>query len=352
MGYVSNVPSTGYVNLQQYLDANKTAGSEIADAIGADIATDAKTLQDQATKTQTSAENAYSGAAKDAETKALQDKFKTDASGAYQNASTFLKSGYSGPDAGNYTATLSEAQKALQNKTSLLGTQEGQLAALNQKFGKSGQYSSGFGLLDQFLLQGDQSGRDKLKEIQTKASDAGKSANDATTKILDAQTKAQGRYQENQKTLRKSAKSELENQIGKASHQRGLMNDKLDMNRIGAKKASMGDVLNQKQIADIQALSNIANEKFDPSSYQKTYNPGTERPGYSVNNDLNPGSLRIDPRAMATNAAPGAHYPAEQLDIQNLPVPGALRIDLGDSAPQAPRYSGGNVSRSKYAKKA
>lgn len=270
-------PGTGYVNLAQYLDMNKGQGASLADTVTADVR---KGISDYTTGAQKALDessgkfNEASGSGRASEVKSA---ITQDAAGQKQAAKDFLGSAYSGPTAADYTTGLSQQKSDLGSKLSKVDDFETQQQALAKAYG--GGYRSGYGLLDTFLLRGDESGQKRISDV--KSTDLGTTYDRAAQELSAREQAARQKLEENKKSVIDTAigkKSAVENEGLSRLQELERAHEPFKENE-GYKSGSLGDVLQDKEKLDLEALAEIA--RLDPNSdwYKKTFDVGRAKPG-------------------------------------------------------------------------
>jgi hypothetical protein len=286
---------TGFVNLEQYLGANKGVGMGLASTVagqakeaefGAELSKTTGGYSQAATQSQ-------QASAKKAEelSKGLGEKPME----TVQAAGEFIGESYAGPTADPYQAQAKATQQAQAQRLERLGTDIGQQQALQEAFSGQQGYGSGFSQLDQFLLAANPQARGNLQAKQTEQKQRMSEAGQAAQKTLSEQQKAvQETFKKQQEAVRATAKEQLaqrkgetEKQIAakaaeeaareKAFAERTSEQGKRIVDKIwqAGQGASYADILTPEQIADIEALSGLTGEKFDQAQKEKRYRQGT-----------------------------------------------------------------------------
>ena len=272
-------PGTGFLNLSQYLDANKGAGAQLANDASKTVSTAADAYSTDASKLVQTAQDKFKEASKDTQAASINSGVKADASAIHDTAKDFLGAGYSGPKAVDYTTGLAADKARLQASLEKVDDQDTLQSNLKTAYGKNGRYTDGFSVLDSFLARGDKSGQDALKAVKDKGTTVGNVYDTTAGTLGQAELTAKGKLDANKASIVDTAKASrtgLEN-VGKAKVEN--LNNTLDPDKIETSKASLGDVYTDDDYADLLALSDLANLDKDSSWYDKTHNAGKVRPG-------------------------------------------------------------------------
>lgn len=279
---------SGWTNLNQYLDANKGAGEQIANA----------SVQD------TGNQFAESKGAIDSWSKGLQDNlasqkqadtmqaetYKGQASNAganfgqaaqQQSFDAWKKATEKAPEQFEKTQgydTAYGAQSKISDNLNLIKDPTNQSKIIADTFRKNNpSYSSGMGKLDTFLATADGGNalNSKLSGL------AGQYSGD----YLGASKNAYGAgVQDLQKTMGKNREDvvgSIANQYNQLKSQAdsgvaGLNSQRLERwngDQIG-RAASYGDVLDNQKLADLEALSQLSGQTFDAGQKNKTFQKG------------------------------------------------------------------------------
>jgi len=270
--------SSGFVNLQSYLDANKGSGEGMAQNMTKKVAADADSYSGQAADAAAKAEQAMKDSVKDAAGNA--QSIGGGIAGAKQNygdAANFLNSGYGGPSAGDYTTDLKAGKDALTGKLDKVDDNATQQTMLRDTYGQNGNYSSGFGALDTFLIGNDSNAQKRIGEVKSKTADVAKSFDDSSGKIAQSEAAAKG--------ILDTAKNELKGTISKRKGsiedtglKRMLDKNTTNTNYKGFQAASLGDGLYDSDLMELEALSGLIGEEYNPSKYGRTWNAGEAPP--------------------------------------------------------------------------
>lgn len=270
--------SSGFVNLQQYLDANKGAGAKMASESTKELSESADTYKKDADAAVQSFQKDSSAAAGDDDAAKLSSRLATDASGAYSDAAAFLGSSYGGPQAGTAAAELGASKEPIQGNLNKVDDTYYQKDLLRQTYGKDGHYTSGFGALDSFLMNGEQSGRDVISGVKAKAGEVGKAYDDAAARINQSETDARNKLAANQASLKDNARKVQENIVKQGLDKVGTINKGINRDFIETSDASLGDALSDKDRLDLEALANLAGADKDAAWYRKTFSSGRAKP--------------------------------------------------------------------------
>lgn len=290
----TTTPGTGFINLQQYLDTNKGVGGKLAGDMTKGVNDSVDKFKSDSSSVVDQSKTNFASASQDDKANEINSSLKTNASGTYDDASKFLGSAYSGPQATDYTASLAADRDRILGNLNQVDNQTFQQAALKDTFGKSGNpYTQGFGLLDSFLINGDESGRAKLAEVKARGGEVGSTYDTSAQELSNAEKSARGKFSANKNSIRDTAKSERENLIKAGESKIANLNKTLDANKIETSAASLGDVFEQKNFDDLDALAGLSLQEnnFDRG---RTFNAGKERPPSPV---VQPESIQPPPPA-------------------------------------------------------
>lgn len=260
----AKAPGTGFVNLQQYLDMNKGAGAGIAGKVTEDVNKAADTYSTTAQQKLEQGKEKFSEASKSGQASQIRSSIVSDADQNKQAAQDFLGAGYAGPRATDLAAPLAADRTKLQSDLSKVGDLEQQQANLQKAYGGTGNYSSGYGLLDSFILQGDQSGRDKINQVKGRAAEVGSTFDTTSSKLKAEEEAARNALAENKRSIVSTADQErarIENEANRKAQRINL--EIAQQKREGAKNASIADALDDNQLSDLRALAELSNANTD-----------------------------------------------------------------------------------------
>lgn len=285
---------SGYIPLQQYLQANVGAGAGVKNILGSQVQQTVSGAEKEIGGVQSTAE----AAAKKAQTEAEQQGTKVrealawDPTANVEQAKGFLESIYQGPEASPYAAQVKAAQEAAKGKIGLLSTEEGKQAAL--KGAVKGPYSAGYGALDRYLFAQDPTGGAKFAEEQKAASEKVYRTGSGAQQAIEAQVDfAKEKLKQQQAKLKESAQNVQAAKTKRAEAKVAKLN-KEEQARAAAfaakeqeqgkritdkvynpgQAATLADVLSEKGLADIEALSRISGVGLDQAQKQKGYKKG------------------------------------------------------------------------------
>lgn len=265
---------SGYIPLQQYLQANVGAGAGAANVLGSQIRKTTETGQQEIGGIKQAGETAAQKAQSDIEAKGkeISGALLSQPTANVETAKQFLTESYSGPEASPYAAQVTAAQKAAQEKLGLLKTESGKQTALTEAV--KGPYAKSYGALDRYLLATDPTAKalleSKQKTAETSLGETGKAAESAIKSQIDI---AKEKLKQQQEGIKQTAKSKKEAELGKAEEKLG----RIDTTKYGFEEAaapSYGDVLSEQQAADIEALAAITGENIGQDLRAKTYKEG------------------------------------------------------------------------------
>lgn len=320
----AKTPGTGFANLSQYLDMNKGAGAQLATKATEDVSKAADAYTGATQKALTEAQTKFQGATGTGQAEKLKSSIVQDADTNKQDAIGFLGSAYKGPTAGDYTAGLAADKTKLQGDLSKVDDISQQQANLEKAYGKTGNYSQGFGLLDTFLMRGDESGRQKIDEVKGKASVVGSAYDTAAKTLQQKEQEARDTLKQNQKSVMDTASQEKAKRENEALRKANVMNMQIAREkREGASNASIADAMNDEQIADMEALAEIANVDAD---YIRTLNPGRkpEPQAAPSTQPINEGGMIFTPTGKRFDAN-GNEIPPEGGVADNASLPGGAK---------------------------
>jgi hypothetical protein len=261
-----NKPGSGFVNLQQYLTSNVGKGAGLADASAKGVTDSVSGIKTEADSAQKDLANTKKSFIDSGEN--IKNSLGVDAAGNQGAATDFLGKKQSS----SVLDTLGGKKKIVEDDVNKLDDSAQISANLQNQFKGNNDYSKGFGLLDTFLLQGDASGRDKLSEIKKNSQNDLNSAYDTTKSAL---TDTQTTLANSQQSIKDAAKSYKSGIVGAAAEK--AKNIGLDKkSNIGWKAADVGDALNEKNMLDLNALSDLAGESR--GNYAKSFAEGYAPP--------------------------------------------------------------------------
>ena len=266
-------PGTGFVNLQQYLDMNQGEGARLAGAATKGLVDEVGSFKDTATKTVNEGATQIKAGAKDADAKQVIQGVVSDASAAQDAAKDFLGSGYEGPAAADLTAGLAATKNDLTSKLSTVDNAANVASSLAATYGNKQPYTGGFGLLDSFLVGGTQSGRNTLAGVKAKAGEVEKTLGSTQATLTAAEETAKKKLESNKQAIINTAKQSQGNILGSLEKEAAKLTSTANPNAKGVKAASIGDVINDDQKADLDALTAILNG--DSIDYGSTFNAGS-----------------------------------------------------------------------------
>lgn len=275
-------PGTGFVNLQQYLDANKGAGAQLANDASKTLSAAADNYSTDASKLVQTAQDKFKEASKDTQAASINSGVKADASAIHDTAKDFLGAGYSGPLANDYTAGLGADKTRLQTDLGKVDDQATLQSNLKTAYGKNGRYTDGFSLLDSFLARGDQSGQDALKAVKDKGTTVGNTYDATAATLGQAEQDAKTKLNQNKTSIVDTAKNTRTGIEDSGKQKVSDLNSALDPTNVDTKAASLGDVYTDDDYSKLLALSDLANLDGDTSWYDSTYNKGQKRPAPPV----------------------------------------------------------------------
>ncbi len=278
----AKTPGSGFVNLDQYLKQNENEGGRMVGDTTKGLVGEVDAFGGKAGKVVSGSANDFTSAGGGKTATSVIKGLGKDASGTLDTASDFMLADYGGPSADDLAAGVRDDGKKLNEQLALVGDQDSQTAALNETYGtgKNGLYSTGFGMLDQFLVNGTDSGRNKTKEVVGKTAGVTKNVDSTAASLADAEKKARDELAANKKKVVGAAKTNLDNFVAGGAKKVGNLNAELDnLDNDGEVKADFGDVFSEDDYADLDALAQLSGAGVDDAWRAKNgYSTGTEKP--------------------------------------------------------------------------
>ena len=318
-----STPTSGFVNLQQYLDVNKGQGEKIAGAYTGDLNKKVDTFKTGTTKTVddlkgkidtagTGYETAGTGVVAD-----LNSKTTGDLSGA----TNFLNTGYAGPDTTETLANLGVEKKALNESLGQVDNTETQQAGLQSTFSKdNGNYGQGFGLLDRFLMTGDQVGRDAIAKTKGRSAEVTNAYTGAGTTLGTSTTAAKEKQDKAKSAIKTAAGTRRTGIEGSNFTDRIAAENAFSGDNEGAAGASIGDVITTDENAYLDALNSLAGGPA-MTPYAKTFKLGTKKQLPTPSVAIPPAKL---PEGVTTADVTGgkdnANFVSKALDFSGDPI--------------------------------
>lgn len=294
-GAAASGPSpTGYIPLQQYLQANVGAGAGTANVLSKQAEQAKSGAQSEIGKVQSTGEELAKKTQAEIEkqgteiTKALS----RDPTKNVEQAKGFLEQIYQGPEASPYASQISAAQKTAEEKLNLLGTEEGKQVALES--GAKQPYTKSYGSLDRYLFAQDPAAKAQFEAQQKTAKENIKSTGTAASDIVQKQIDLAKAKLGEQKTKLKKSATDVQAEATKRSEAKVNRLNKEEAARAAAfaakeqeqgrritdkiwtpgQAATLADVLSERGLADIEALSQISGVGLDQAQKQKGYRKG------------------------------------------------------------------------------
>jgi hypothetical protein len=272
-----STPTSGFVNLQQYLDTNKGAGEKIAGAYTGDINKKVDTFKTTTDKTaaETAAGINAAGDSHVQEGSNLVGNINANMTGDLTNASNFANKSYV-PDTLKTDDAITAGQTDINNQLGKVDDTATQQAGLMSTFGKdNGNYGSGFAGLDRFIMGGDESGRAIVAKTKGRTGEVNSAVGNYGTMKSAATTAAQKKLSDSQTALKNAAKArkgsiEANNFGTRIAQKNATYGD--NENTAGA---SIGDVMSGDEKAYLDALSDLSGGPR--STYGSTFKPGTAK---------------------------------------------------------------------------
>lgn len=166
---------TGWTNLSTYLDANKGAGGQMAKDVTKETQNKITDLEGAGGKVdawkQAATQDINKGTKQDSYSQTISKGSTKDIAGIDQNAFNAWNNlaAYTGPQSAQASSGYTDLANQVANtkdKISNLNDYEGQKVALQDTYGKGGNYGSGFQALDAFAMRGDEAGKQTLNDFQ------------------------------------------------------------------------------------------------------------------------------------------------------------------------------------------
>jgi hypothetical protein len=273
---------TGYIPLQQYLQANVGAGAGVKNVLSGQVEKAKTATETELAKTQSEAAAKAKEAASAIEKQGQEviggvTKSPTESLG---QAKDFLSQTYTGPDVGTYAAQIGAAQKGAQQNLGLLESEAGKQAALES--GLKG-YRGGYGSLDRFLFAQDPTAKAAFEAERAKAKEAISSKASAAESAVKGEIEsAQKKLEEQQKAVKETAGKTYEKGLGEAG-KKILDLERRNIMKKGYQEASFGDVLTDQQKADLAALAELEGRGRSENLSKKTFQEGVlQEPTYEA----------------------------------------------------------------------
>jgi hypothetical protein len=274
-GAATGGPSpTGYIPLQQYLQANVGAGAGVKNILGGQVEQTASAAEKEIGGVQTAGTTAAQKAQSEAEKQGSQVRadLAWNPSANVEKAKGFLEQTYQGPESSPYAAQVKAAQETAKGKIGLLSSEEGKQAALQGAV--KGPYSAGYGSLDRYLFAQDPGAKAQFEAQQKLASDKVYRTGAGAQQAIDAQVEfAKQKLKEQQKNIQKTAAEEKSYRDYLKTKEMLQKNQNL-YGKEGGQKASLGDVTNAQELADLEALAAISGQNLNEGYRQRTYAEG------------------------------------------------------------------------------
>ena len=304
-----STPTSGFVNLQQYLDTNKGAGAGIAGAYTGDLnkKVDAfKTSTDKTTKDTVGTIDA-AGSGYESKGSGIIGDINNNMTGDLSGASNFMGQGYGGPDTSDTVAGLASNQTDINNQLGKVDDAATQQTGLMSTFGKDsgGNYSSGFGGLDRFIMGGDQSGRDVIARTKGRVGEVVNAYTGAKTAIGNAETAAKGKLTTAQANLKKAAGLRKGGIEANNFTTRIADRNKTYGDNENTQGASIGDVMTGDEKSYLDALADISGGPR--STYGSTFAAGNKKAAIDQGASANQGgytgpTAQLNPAELAQKA--------------------------------------------------
>ena len=297
-----STPTSGFVNLQQYLDTNKGAGAGIAGAYTSGLnknVDDFKTSTDK-TATETADGIKAAGDSHVQEGSNLIANLGANMTGDLTNTANFVGKGYT-PDTQKNDDAIAAGQTDINNQLGKVDDTATQQTGLMSTFGKdNGNYGSGFAGLDRFIMGGDESGRAAVAKTKARTGEVTGAANNYGTMKTTATTAAQGKLTKAQQDVKNAALArkgsiEANNFTTRIADRNKTYGD--NDNAVGA---SIGDVMTGDEKSYLDALADLSGGAR--STYGSTFKVGTAK----QKNNTNPVSGNQNEKSVGDVAGQGS----------------------------------------------
>lgn len=275
---------SGFVNLDQYLKANDGSGAKLAGDATADLASQTTDYTKTAANTAQQATTDYTKTANDAKAQSanLQQGIANDANGNATAASKFLGVNYTAPDYTKTTGDLAAKAGTLNDNLKQVDDSDYQKGLLQSAYGKNQPYTSGFGALDSFLINGSQDGRDAIGAVKGKQADVTGALQNVNDTVAKQDAAARQAFADSQNALKGKAhdlfsQRDSANNAKVAAMNSGLQREGYD----GVKDYGLGDsdVTSDADRLNLQALASLSGDNYDAGKYnQRGGTQGTLRP--------------------------------------------------------------------------
>jgi hypothetical protein len=341
-------PGTGFVNLNSYLDANKGEGGRLATASTAGLTKQADDFSGEAKNTVTNAQPGFAAAAGGDKVGGIKAGLQADPTKGYGAAADFLGAGYTGPTADTAGAGLQADARTVSGNLAGVDAPGAAQVALQDAYGKTGNYTQGFGDLDSFLQQGDQSGRDVVAGVKGRAGEVNAEAGGAADQLKTAEATARQGLKDNQNGVVQAAGGVQTGILNRGAQSVIDKNKGIDRSYLGNANASLGDVLTDKDHSDLAALARLqGNDPNDPRWSAKTFNAGTAQAPAVIGGSADAAMVGTGKNALGQvgkviNGIPVFGSPAQQVAAAKTMAP-ALKAGVTQGAANIDKTVGPNA---------
>lgn len=326
-GAPAKTPGSGFVNLDQYLGANRGQTEGMADTVIGSSESDLEKYQEDAENIAEEAKEDYTDAAKQGDVRDIEQNLYENPQEAVRDANKYQE-GYEGQDASEYYQPLESQRDQLAENFQNLDNPYMQQAKMQNAYNQQGNYSSGFGALDSFLVGADDQSGQRIQDVKGRGQEVTGTYDQTQQNINDAYEQGQSVYNTGNERINKAAsdayKQYKTENIGQAREQMQAQNQKLDEHE-AALQWFLDNVLMQQapppQQTDMQprgpnperAMQLAAGgESYDPSKYYDQYAQHQdgliESTGRYGMGDFLTDDQIADIQALASLAAPDAEH--------------------------------------------
>jgi len=270
------VPGSGFINLDNYLKQNVGEGGRMVGATTAGISNEADGFGAGANKIVNDSSAGFTAAdGKRAADSVVANIKKGNIKEAARGGGAFLGAGYGGPLAADITAGVESDGAALGGRLAELNDAGTQKAALEATYKGDTAYGAGFSMLDQFLMQGDESGRKKTAEVQAKGAGVTSAVTAATTDAQAKEAAARAALDANKQRALGAATDKQAAMLAAGDRKIITRNKSIDTTREGTAQASYGDVFGAMEQENLAALASMTGTGANPDWSKKSFQAGT-----------------------------------------------------------------------------
>lgn len=275
-------PTSGWVNLQDFLSANQNDGEKLANGMTSGINGKADNFIKDTVSTSNSVVDGY-----DQQKNSNEQLGQTIVAGINQDASNIKDAAksYLGSTISPYdTSKIYSDKDAISSRLNAMGTEEGKRAGY-MDLNKKNPYANSFYDLDKFLMDRNANARTNFKNTAERSNEVTSVADSAKANIDAAYNWANTgltKAKDSIKGVATTNKVTKEGNLSTDASNYGIQN----ISNQGFQGASIGDVITQDEQADLDALAEISGVTATP--YGKTYNAGVAAPIVDSSKTLKP----------------------------------------------------------------